>query len=312
MKLTVSLTMALYEIATHPRTPDTSTAAGLFGDLLRVVFAGDSWKLIITATLYALQNSLQFVAVGNLDAATFQATSQLKILTTAMFSTILLGRVFNARRWLSLILLTLGVAIIHIPGGAQSSVLSIKDLRMGTPFEEIHNIWDLKAISAAAAGQLSKRSATYEGIDEDHFGGTKPEGYTSVGLTTLAMACLTSSLASVYFEKILKEPKSDPLASVWVRNVQLSFYSILATLLVGILFQDGERISANGFFAGYNWIVWTAILVQAGGGILISFVIKFADNIAKNFAMSLGILLSFLVSVFLFDFEVTSFVSAHA
>jgi hypothetical protein len=38
-------------------------------------------------------------------------------------------------------------------------------------------------------------------------------------------------------------------------------------------------------------------------------VIKYADNIAKNFATSVSIILSFLASVSLFDFEISTLVS---
>ena len=45
MKLAISLSMALYEIAMSPKTSEMSTAAGLFSELARAVFTGDSWKL---------------------------------------------------------------------------------------------------------------------------------------------------------------------------------------------------------------------------------------------------------------------------
>ena len=99
------------------------------------MFAGDRWKLAIPAMLYTLENSLQYIAISNLNAATFQLTNQLKILTTAVSSVMLLGRALNARKWVSLVLLMLGVVIVQIPTkSAESAVLSIKDLRGGTAF----------------------------------------------------------------------------------------------------------------------------------------------------------------------------------
>ncbi|XP_077869795.1 UDP-N-acetylglucosamine transporter-like [Saccoglossus kowalevskii] len=49
-------------------------------------------KLAIPSGLYTIQNNLLFIALSNLDAATYQVTYQLKILTTAMFSVLMLGR----------------------------------------------------------------------------------------------------------------------------------------------------------------------------------------------------------------------------
>jgi UDP-sugar transporter A1/2/3 len=309
-KLAISLTLALYEIMVSPEASQSTTILGIFEELASAVFTGDSWKMAIPAVLYTMQNSLQYFAAGNLDAATFQVTSQLKVLTTAVFSVILLGRVLDIRKWLSLVLLMVGVAVASYPVGfSGETVLTIKELRETLAPHPPRNIWDLKALGNAAAGQLTKRSATYEGIDED-FANQNPRVQASVGLIALTTACVLSGLAGVYFEKILKEPKKNVhTPSVWVRNVQLSFYSLWPALFIGVLFKDGEHIARDGFFAGYNSVVWTAVVMQALGGITVALVIKYADNIAKNFATSFSIILSFLASVSLFDFEITSLVS---
>ena len=91
-----------------------------------------------------------------------------------------------------------------------------------------------------------------------------------------------SGLAGVSFEKILKDSTSSN-ASLWVRNVQLSFWSIFPALFLGVIFVDGEKIAKTGFFAGYNWVVWTAITFQAVGGVIVAMVINYADNIASSF-----------------------------
>jgi len=93
--------------------------------------------------------------------------------------------------------------------------------------------------------------------------------------------------------------------TVWTRNVQLSFYSLFPALIIGVIFKDGEEIAKNGFFDGYNSVVWTAIVFQAFGGVLVAMCINYADNIAKNFATSISIIISFLFSVWFFDFQVT-------
>lgn len=309
VKLTVSLTMALYGIATNPKTPDTSTAAGLFGELGREVFTGDSWKVAIPAMMYTLQNTLQYVAISNLDVATFQVTNQLKILISAVLSVIFLGRRLGGRKWLALVLLLVGVAVVQIPSGSShSAVLSIKDLRGGMAFHEARSIWDLKMAGNKAAGQLSKRSATYEGIDED-FQAANPEINATHGLIAIVLASILSGLNSLYFEKGLNEPRNENATSAWVRQVQMSFYSMWPALFLGVLFKDGEHIAKTGFFAGYNWAVWTAIILQAVGGTLVGFVINISSNSVKNVAASIAIPTSFVGSV-LFDFKISSFVSS--
>lgn len=304
LKLAISITMALYEIASSPKTPDTSTALYLLNVLARAVFTGDSWKLAIPAVLYTLQNTLQYVAVSNLDAATFQVTYQLKILTTALFSVTLLGRSLSLWRWLSLVLLMAGVAIVQIPSAAPKAALTAKSDLEDRALHLLRSIWEKPG--SVTMGPLFDRSATYEGIDEDVLG-LKAVLNPSVGFAAVIVACMISGLAGVYFEKILKDPRGEAReVSVWIRNVQLSFYSLWPALLVGVLFKDGEDIARTGFFTGYNWIVWLAITFQAFGGVIVALVVNYADNIAKNFATSISIIISFLASVYFFDFQITS------
>lgn len=77
LKLAVSISIALYDIS-HTLPPNTP-ATVLFEQLYNSVFSGDGWKLAIPATLYTLQNSLQYIAVSNLDAVHFQILYQLKV-----------------------------------------------------------------------------------------------------------------------------------------------------------------------------------------------------------------------------------------
>ena len=75
-------------------------------------------KLTIPSLLYTVQNNLLYLALTNLDAATYQVCYQLKILTTALFSAVLLQRTFSCMKWTSLIVLTVGVAIVQLSGSS--------------------------------------------------------------------------------------------------------------------------------------------------------------------------------------------------
>ncbi|KAK5977002.1 UDP-N-acetylglucosamine transporter [Trichostrongylus colubriformis] len=80
----------------------------------------ETLKVAVPAVLYVIQNNLLFLALSKLDAATYQVTYQLKILTTAFFSVTMLGRSLNRLKWLALILLTGGVALVQMPAGGAS------------------------------------------------------------------------------------------------------------------------------------------------------------------------------------------------
>ena len=51
-----------------------------------------------------------------------------------------------------------------------------------------------------------------------------------VGFLAVGAACFSSAFAGVYFEKVLKKPSEEvkgPSASVWMRNMQLAFFSVI-------------------------------------------------------------------------------------
>ncbi|KAH9366651.1 hypothetical protein HPB48_000594 [Haemaphysalis longicornis] len=77
----------------------------------------ETCKMLVPAGLYTVQNNLLFYALSLLDAATYQVTYQLKILTTAMFSVWMLKRRISTQQWLSLVLLIIGVAFVQVPTG---------------------------------------------------------------------------------------------------------------------------------------------------------------------------------------------------
>lgn len=121
-----------------------------------------------------------------------------------------------------------------------------------------------------------------------------------LGLIAALGACFLSGFAGIFFEKMLKGAD----ISVWMRNVQMSLLSIplgFATCLI----TDFNVISSKGFFHGYDLYVMYLILMQAGGGLLVAVVVKYADNILKGFATSLSIIVSCIASIYLFDFHLT-------
>ncbi|KAM4562142.1 UDP-galactose translocator isoform 1-T1 [Odontesthes bonariensis] len=221
----------------------------------------DTLKLAVPSLIYTLQNNLQYIAISNLPAATFQVTYQLKILTTALFSVMMLRKSLSRVQWVSLLLLFAGVAIVQVQqeGNKEASVANDSD-----------------------------------------------QNYT-VGLVAVVISCLSSGFAGVYFEKILKGSS----ASVWMRNVQLGVFGTALGLL-GLWWNDGAAVAERGFLFGYTDMVWCVIFNQAFGGLLVAVVVKYADNILKGFATSFSIVVSTVMSVYLFGFHVDLLFSAGA
>ncbi|XP_051555276.1 solute carrier family 35 member A3b isoform X1 [Myxocyprinus asiaticus] len=84
-------------------------------------------QLAIPSGIYTLQNNLLYVALSNLDAATYQVTYQLKILTTALFSVSMLGKRLGIYQWLSLVILMTGIALVQWPTDTASGT-QLKDV----------------------------------------------------------------------------------------------------------------------------------------------------------------------------------------
>ena len=239
-----------------------------FSDLCAEIFSPDCWKFSIPAILYVVQNSLQFVAISNLSVASFQVTYQMKILTTAAFSVALLRKKLTPTKWLSLFFLAIGVGIVQIQTTAGHVTHRPSTTAVGSAHEfHVHVMSPLKGFGAVTA------------------------------------ACFTSGLAGVYFEMVLKGSKAD----LWVRNVQLSLFSLIPALLP-ILYAAPPPDSRGFFldlFRHFGGWAWATVAIQVLGGLITAIVIKYSDNILKGFATSLSIVLSFLASVALFDLRIT-------
>ncbi|KAL9542496.1 hypothetical protein MBANPS3_008590 [Mucor bainieri] len=211
-------------------------------------------KMLIPSGLYALQNNLLYIALSNLEAATFQVTYQLKILSTAAFSIWLLGRSLNREKWLALVLLMIGVTLVQTESVSSSST------------------------TCANADSNSQRPL--------------------VGLLAVLTSCVSSGFAGCYFEKILKTSTT----SMWIRNIQLGICGASFSF-IGMLASDFSAIKNQGMFQGYNALTWFVVINQALGGLLVSLVVKYADNILKGFATSISIILSGIISFYLLDFQ---------
>lgn len=218
----------------------------------------DTLKVCVPSLVYIVQNNLLYVSASHLDAATYQVTYQLKILTTAMFAVVILRKKLLTTQWGALVLLLLGVILVQLAQTVTEAT---------------------EAASAATNG---------------------PEQNRMLGLLSALGACFLSGFAGIYFEKILKGAE----ISVWMRNVQLSLLSIPFGTITCFV-SDASKIFEHGFFFGYDVFIWYLVVLQAGGGLIVAVVVKYADNILKGFATSLAIIISCVASIYIFNFNLT-------
>jgi UDP-sugar transporter A1/2/3 len=125
-----------------------------------------------------------------------------------------------------------------------------------------------------------------------------------VGLVAMLICCMTSSLAGVYFEYVLKKSNA-PSESVHTRNFQLSSWSLLFALIL-IISKDIDFIKQYGMFHGFDFIVVLVVIAQALVGFVVSLMLLYANAVLKGFAIAIAAVLSSILSVFLFRTTLTS------
>lgn len=80
-----------------------------------------SRPMSIPALIYFVQKLLSFVGLQYLDSAVYAIVTQLKLLTTALFSVLILKTKLNPRKWRALLLLLVGVILIHLAAVAHNN-----------------------------------------------------------------------------------------------------------------------------------------------------------------------------------------------
>jgi solute carrier family 35 (UDP-sugar transporter), member A1/2/3 len=123
----------------------------------------------------------------------------------------MLHRTLSVQKWASLVLLTFGVALVQLPT---------------TPVPKQESFFQRHFRSSKGAETLISHATGEERMN------------SSFGLVAVLAACMLSGLAGVYFEKVLKGSS----ATLWIRNVQLSFFSLFPALFLGVLWKDGHEV----------------------------------------------------------------------
>ncbi|CEF67134.1 CMP-sialic acid transporter [Strongyloides ratti] len=196
-------------------------------------------KLSPPALCYIIQNNLDIIAMKNLPAGVFQVTSQLKIVSTAIFMVMFLKKKISTKKWICIIFCFIGIAIVQV-------------------------------------GNMQKNTSTK--VDENE--------NPIIGLISIVIVCVVAGFAGVYFEKMLKDGSQN---SLWIRNIQLYFWGIPASF-TWILIDKGSQVYDKA----------------AIGGIYISLIMKYLDNIQKSFAAASTIIVVTIVSVIIFtNFQIS-------
>ena len=223
---------------------------------------------IVPAICYLTMNLLQYDAVMRLDAASFSTLSQLKLLTSALLSRLLLKRYITAARWRSLMVLVLGVVlIVH-----QADVAA---RRSSGEMSECGHGHALRVASMPKGHAKASASAAWYSY--------------LIGVGELLVQTTLSAFVGVFLERYFKRDAS--ALSIWEVNVQLALWSALAYLLLCIWPNAQGPSVSHGIFHGWSLVTCGVAVVAALGGILVALCLRYTDAVLKNLPVACSIVL---------------------
>lgn len=117
-----------------------------------------------------------------------------------------------------------------------------------------------------------------------------------LGMIACSISGLSSAFAGVYFEKYLKGKHG---ASLLERNIQLGIFGAPLSVIYAWV-KDGDTIQKKGWLHGFTPAAWGVVGLQVFGGLVIGMVIKYCDNVLKNFSLAVSVILTVLLAIPLF------------
>ncbi|PAN23929.1 hypothetical protein PAHAL_4G134200 [Panicum hallii] len=117
-------------------------------------------------------------------------------------------------------------------------------------------------------------------------------------------ACL-SALAGVYTEYLMKKNND----SLYWQNVQLYTFGVIFNMgwLIYGDFKAGFELGPwwQRLFNGYSVTTWMVVFNLGSTGLLVSWLMKYSDNIVKVYSTSMAMLLTMVLSIYLFSVKAT-------
>lgn len=241
-----------------------------------VTFIRSDWTntllLIVPAISYSLQMSLEYVAMANIDPASFSVLVQMKMLTTAMFFRTILKKRLMKKQIISLVILTVGVMLCSMKTSNNNDPQGNNDEQsMGD-----------KTVGIAATLGIACSS-----------------GFASVYTEKVIKAARKNNSSN----NISKQGGDFGLAHM---QAQLAIVSLVVLGLYAFI-QDFQDITTKGFFYNYNAAAFFSSLNSAVGGLIVAAVLKHADSVLKGYATAISVVLTGVSSNLLFGTQLTLF-----
>ena len=119
---------------------------------------------------------------------------------------------------------------------------------------------------------------------------------TLVGYTLVLVSAVASGVGGVFSEKLLKAKGAEQqkLNGIWDsihwKNMQLYVFGLMFGVVSLRMDARSESLSGRNLFNGFNVFAYATVVTLAICGLLVSFILKHLDNVAKCFCAALSML----------------------
>eukprot|EP00003_Mantamonas_plastica_P025696 TRINITY_DN5098_c0_g2_i2.p1 TRINITY_DN5098_c0_g2~~TRINITY_DN5098_c0_g2_i2.p1 ORF type:complete len:581 (+),score=148.27 TRINITY_DN5098_c0_g2_i2:138-1745(+) len=197
-----------------------------------------------------------------------------------------------------------GASLLH----ALDMVTNAWVSRVSIPIDS--DIQDAAARQLMGVGGKDKKTTATAGSKKDKTKNSDerksnpPKDTRWIGVTLVMLETFLSAMAGVYTEALMKKGASD---SIHIQNFQLYAYGVLVTSIFYQI-QSGSSLTNRGYFEGYN--IWSILYLfnTACGGLMISGLLKYVDNIAKIFSQSISVGVVTIMGIFFFNYKLNVFI----
>lgn len=107
-------------------------------------------------------------------------------------------------------------------------------------------------------------------------------------ITQALIAAVCSGFAGTIIQKALQKKVRNP----YMVTIELSIVGILILLVTVVLYGNG---ATKDPWKGWTVMTVVTLLIQAMGGILVGFVIKYSGNVWKSFVVVIGLVLTAII-----------------
>ena len=224
--------------------------------------------MVVPAILYSIQMSLEYVALGNLDAAVFSVLVQTKLLATAGCAVLVLRKKIKKVQVISLFLLTIGVMMCNMKnignGGGDSVNNTENDGGDGS-----------RRLTEEVEFEVGDVENEHINDTDEVLVASIPD--TTVGILATVGIAACSGLASVYTEKVIKakRPQKEQQSQQPIQyglaytQVQLAVVSLFVIGIYCIL-MELDVIMEKGLFYGFDGPALLSIFNGAIGGLIVA------------------------------------------